>query len=84
VRTLDPVVKLLTGLVIFFVFALFLAEWWFKSDGQFYQTLAGLATTASGGLMLRITGKQDPHLPPLGQPPEPPSPADVTEETKTE
>jgi hypothetical protein len=55
-NSLDPSVKLLSILLVMFVAALFLGEWWFKSDAQFYQTLAGLVTGVSGALLMRITG----------------------------
>jgi hypothetical protein len=53
---LDQVVWLLAGLLVFFTATLFLAEWLFGTDGQFYQTVAGLATGVSGALLMRITG----------------------------
>lgn len=66
---LEPTVILLSALVVFFTVALFVGEWLFKSDGQFYQTIAGLATGASGALLLRITGKPDTqHLVPPAPP----------------
>ena len=55
-RSLDPAVKLLAGLLVIFTFALFLGEWWFKADSEFYQTLAGLVSGISGALLMRITG----------------------------
>jgi hypothetical protein len=64
---LEPTVILLATLLVFFTGALFLAEWLFKGDSQFYQTVAGLVTSVGGALLLRITGKQDQV--PLNQPP---------------
>ena len=61
---IEPVVLLLTILLIFFTGTLFLAEWWFKADGQFYQTIAGLVTGIGGALLLRITGHTNPVTPP--------------------
>lgn len=58
---IEPIVWLLAGLLIFFTATLFLSEWLFRSDGQFYQTVAGLTSGVSGALLLRITGKSSNH-----------------------
>ena len=71
---LEPTVILLTGLTVFFTVCLFLAEFFFKSDAQFYQTIAGLATGISGALLLKITG-----LTHVSSKPEQPGPAPVPE-----
>ena len=65
-QKIDPMVVLLAALLIFFTVALFFAEWWFKTDGQFYQTVAGLTTGISGALLLKITSHtpKPPDLPP--------------------
>ena len=83
-RNLDPAVKLLSVLLIVFTCAPFLGEWWFKSDAQFYQTIAGLVSGISGALLLRITGHSNtdrtspPSVPdPLPAPAAPLAPAEV-------
>jgi hypothetical protein len=60
---IDPVVRLLTFMVVLFLAATFCAEWWFKSDAQFFQVISGLVTGAFGALLLKITGRT-PDAPP--------------------
>ena len=57
----DPMVMLLAALLIFFTFALFFAELWFKSDGVFFQTVATTMSGIGGALLMKITGKDIPH-----------------------
>lgn len=62
---LDPNVKLLAVLLIFFSLMMFLSEWWFRSDGAFFQ---GIASGFSGvlgallGLMTKRTESQTDTL----------------------
>jgi hypothetical protein len=84
-NSLDPSVKLLSILLVMFVIALFLGEWWFKADAQFYQTLAGLVTGVSGALLMRITGHSNTERTAPPAVPDPvitTSPAAVPPETK--
>ena len=55
---IDPVLLLLFAGIILFTGVLVFVEWAFKSDGQIYQTLAGLVTGFSGAFLLRI----NPHV----------------------
>ena len=56
---MDPVIYLLTGLLVFFTIATFLAEWLFKTDGAFFQTIAALLSMIAGSLMTKIKTDHD-------------------------
>lgn len=60
---LEPVLKLLAGLMIFFTAVLFVSEKFFPSDGQIFQVVSGLLTGISGAFLMRIkpraTGEVD-------------------------
>ena len=55
---LEPIVLLLTLLVVFFTVALFVAEYRFRDDAVFFQALVGMATGVLGALLGIITGKR--------------------------
>ena len=62
VSKIDPLVLLLTALTLIMIVALFLAEWWFRQDGAFFQAIAGITATTSGALFMRVKpqGSPDP------------------------
>ncbi len=51
---LEPVLILLSGLMIFFTAMIFVAEHFFASDGQIFQVISGLLTGISGAFLMRI------------------------------
>lgn len=53
---IDPIVRLLSGLLVFLTLCLFASEVWFKTDGQFFQVVSGMATGVLGALLGIITG----------------------------
>ena len=67
---IEPVVYLLTGLVVFFTFALFAAERYFKDDAVFFQSIVGILTTASGALFMKIKTDNTPQSPQVPQVPQ--------------
>ena len=76
---IEPVVWLLSALLVFFTASLFCAEWWFKSDAQFFQVIAAAFGGMSGALLTKIKvdspptppqAPQVPHLPQLPQVPQ--------------
>lgn len=77
INKLDPNVKLLAVLLIFFSVLMFLSEWWFRSDGAFFQGIAGGFSGILGALLGLMTKRNDhtpdtePEVPPV-TPPEPP------------
>lgn len=50
----EPVLKLLTALMVFFTLALFACERFFSSDTQVFQVICGLLTAISGAFMMRV------------------------------
>lgn len=63
---LEPVLILLSGLMIFFTAMIFVAEHFFASDGQIFQVISGLLTGISGAFLMRIKPRgpatpDDPH-----------------------
>lgn len=71
---LDPIIALLTLLLVFLVVALFVSEIFFASDAQFFQSISAMATGVMGALLGLITGKgsQSSAGPPPQSPPVPP------------
>jgi hypothetical protein len=63
---IEPVVYLLTGLLIFFTLATFLAEWWFRTDGAFFQSISNMLSMIAGALMMKIKVDLDHPRPPMG------------------
>ena len=56
---IEPVIYLLTGLLVFFTVAIFCAEWWFKSDGAFFQAIAAILGMIAGSLMTKVKTDHD-------------------------
>lgn len=57
---LEPVLLLLTFLLLFFTGALFFAEHFFMQDAQLFQVLSSLITGFAGALLMRVKIKSDP------------------------
>ena len=53
-ETVDPVLKMLCGMVVFFTMVLFVAEKYFGNDAQIFQVVAGLLTGFGGALLMRV------------------------------
>lgn len=51
---MDPVLYLLSILVVFFVVSLFASEKWFPNDGQIFQVISSLVAGFSGALLVRV------------------------------
>ena len=51
---LEPILKMLAALMIFFTAMLFISERFFTSDGQIFQVISGLLTGISGAFLMRI------------------------------
>jgi hypothetical protein len=68
----EPVLWLLSGLLLVLVAALFAAEIFFKDDSQFFQVVSNMATGILGALLGLITGKSTAAAPPVAPPPVPP------------
>ncbi len=47
----EKVVWLLASLLVFLVVCLFASEVWFRTDGQFFQAISGMATGVLGALL---------------------------------
>lgn len=56
--TIDPILKLLTALVILFAFLLIAVAKWMSSDGQTFQILSSLVSGFAGALLLRIKPRE--------------------------
>lgn len=54
-KDLEPIILLLSCLLVFFVIALFASEIFFRSDSQFFQVVSGMATGVLGALLGLIT-----------------------------
>ncbi|HKS75107.1 MAG TPA: hypothetical protein VJQ82_18005 [Terriglobales bacterium] len=50
----EPVLLLLSGLVIFFTACLFASEHFFKDDGQMFQVVSNLLSGFGGALLMRV------------------------------
>lgn len=57
IEKLDPNVKLLAILLVFFSTLMFLSEWWFQSDSQFFQAIAAVFSGVSGALLAMVKSK---------------------------
>ncbi len=57
-QNIEPVILLLTALLVFFTCALFAAEHFFNSDSQLFQVLSGLLTAISGALLMRVKPRE--------------------------
>ena len=55
---IEPVIWLLSFLVIVFLVATFAAEAFFKSDAVFFQAIVSGLSAFSGALLMRVTGRQ--------------------------
>ena len=51
---LEPVIMLLTGLVVFFSLLLIGVAVWMSMDGQTFQVISGLVTGFAGALLMRV------------------------------
>lgn len=51
---LDPVLRLLTSLVIAFALLLFVSEHFFPMDGQIFQVMSNLLSGFGGALLMRV------------------------------
>lgn len=51
---IDPIIILLTALLILFALLAFVAEKFFRDDAVFFSLFSGIVTTILGALMLRI------------------------------
>lgn len=56
---IEPVLLLLTILVLAFCGMLFAAEHWFVSDSQLFQVISGLVTGFSGALLMRVKPRSE-------------------------
>lgn len=64
----DPIVWMLFGGTIFFTFVLIGVAYFFKTDGQTFQVVAGLLTGFAGALLTRIKPPSKPEAPPNAPP----------------
>jgi len=55
---IEPVIWLLSLLVVIFLVATFAAEAFFKSDAVFFQAIVSGLSAFSGALLMRVTGRQ--------------------------
>ena len=61
-KTIEPVIILLSGMLVFMVVALFCAEIFFKDDSAFFQVVSNMSTGILGAL-LGIMTKKTPDQP---------------------
>ena len=61
-KGLDPVVRLLAGLLVFFTLVLIVTDWFFKSEGQVFQVFSNALSGIVGALLMRV--KPDSPAPP--------------------
>ncbi len=54
----EPIIKLLSALIIFFTVVLIFCEHFFPADGQVFQVFCGVLTGLVGALMIRV---KPPH-----------------------
>lgn len=52
---IEPILKLLTALTVFFAVLLIGVEWLFKDDAQIFQVFSTLLAGISGALVMRVT-----------------------------
>jgi hypothetical protein len=52
-RDLEPIIKLLAGLLVFSIVVAFAAEVFFPSDGAFFQLVSNLVSGILGALLMR-------------------------------
>lgn len=67
----DPIVWMLFGGTIFFTFVLIGVAYFFKTDGQTFQVVAGLLTGFAGALLTRIKPPTKPESTPASPSPAP-------------
>ena len=53
-RQLEPVLFLLSGMVVLFTLLLFISEKMFPNDGQIFQILGNLVSGFAGALLMRV------------------------------
>ena len=53
-KGLDPVVRLLAGLLVFFTLVLIVTDWFFKSEGQVFQVFSNALSGIVGALLMRV------------------------------
>ena len=76
-QPIEPLIWLLTGLVVFLLLMVIAVSKWSPSDGQTFQVVSGTLMTFSGVLAGRISPKsekKDAAHPTAPQPPEDPKP----------
>lgn len=63
-RDLDPVLKLLTGLIVFFTIALIGIAVVLKDDGQTFQVMGNVLSGFVGALLMRVKTDTSPDVKP--------------------
>jgi hypothetical protein len=63
---IDPVLRLLAGLIVFFTFVLIACDYGFKSEGQVFQVFSGVLTGLMGAFLARIKPPAHDEVPPPG------------------
>lgn len=63
-QKVPPIIRLLTGLLVFLVIVCVLVSKWSPSDGQMFQVLAGVLTTTLGILANQIMPDTKKNPPP--------------------
>lgn len=63
-KGLDPVVRLLAGLLVFFTLVLIITDWFFKSEGQVFQVFSNALSGVVGALLMRVKAEEHPKDPP--------------------
>lgn len=58
---IEPVLVLLSVLVLVFTGCLFASEHWFPMDGQIFQVISGLLTGFGGALLMRVKPASKPE-----------------------
>jgi hypothetical protein len=63
VEPVEPIIWLLSGMILVLLIALFVDEIFFSSDGQIFQVIAGLVSGVTGAFLARIkpANKTDSH-----------------------
>lgn len=62
-KGLDPVVRLLAGLLVFFTLVLIITDWFFKSEGQVFQVFSNALSGVVGALLMRVKAEETPQRP---------------------
>ncbi len=74
---IEPVLRLLAVMVVFFTLLLFVAEKLFPNDGQIFQVISGLLAGYGGALLMRVKPQDkisgDPNQPNSPIPQSPPN-----------